>query len=214
MRRATCLFSLAVALCDIHGVRADEVPAKYKPAIEKGLAWLAQQQNKDGSWSGRDQSADVAGTAMAGLAMLMEGSTATRGKYAERIRKAVEWICENCQTGVDDGLIGARNRLDRTNYMIGQAYAVLFLASARARAEKIDGKSLEARLAKARQRELDDVLKRAVQFIAKAQSTTGGWFYISAKEAQDQEEASSTMPQVLALRAARQAGSELPTSRA
>ena len=30
---------------------ADEIPAGYKPAIQKGLAWLVRQQNKDGSWS-------------------------------------------------------------------------------------------------------------------------------------------------------------------
>lgn len=209
MHRATSQFTIVVMLGAGHLGRAD-VPEKYQPAVQKGLEWLAKQQNKDGSWSGRAQSADVDATAMAGLALLMEGSTATNGKYAEPIRKAIEWMRDNCQDGADDGLIGSRNRLDRTNYMVGQASAVLFLACARARAEKIDGKGLEARLAKARQRELDDVIKRAVQFIAKAQSSTGGWFYISAKEAQDQEEASSTMPQVLALRAARLAGIELP----
>jgi len=206
MRRVAYLLAIVITLGAGHPGRAD-VPEKYRPAVRKALAWLVKQQNKDGSWSSPTQPADVGGTAMAGLALLMEGSTATRGQYAEPIRKAIAWMSNNCQTNGDDGLI-ARNR--PAEYMFGQAYAVLFLASARAREDKIDGTGLEARLAKARQRELDDVLKRAVQFIARAQSTTGGWFYVSSKEAQDQEAASSSIAQVLALRAARLAGIELP----
>ncbi|MCI0359561.1 MAG: hypothetical protein L0211_13885, partial [Planctomycetaceae bacterium] len=62
---------------------ADEIPAEFKPSIEKSLAWLAQQQNKDGSWPDVWKQTDVACTGAAGLALLMEGSTAAKGKYVE-----------------------------------------------------------------------------------------------------------------------------------
>lgn len=190
--------------------QAGETPDKYKPAIQKGLAWLVKQQNKDGSWPARDSQSDVASSAMAGLALLMEGSTPAKGKYADNIKNASDWLVRNCQTGDDDGLFGRRDRLDRTGYMLGQGYAVLFLASAYAREDKADAKDFSARLARARQREVEDVLKRAVQFAAKAQAQSGGWCLTACKEAQDLEDVGSTLVQILALRAAQQAGFEIP----
>jgi len=189
---------------------ADEIPAKYKPAIQKGLAWLVTQQNKDGSWPARASDSDVSCTALAGLALLMEGSTAANGMYAGNVHNAVDWIVRNCQAGADDGLIGARDRLDRTSYMFGQSYALLFLASAYSREEKTDAKDLNARLALVRRREMEEVLKRVVQFSAKAQSSTGGWYFVSCQDGHDDDEASATLAQLLALRAAQQADINLP----
>jgi hypothetical protein len=189
---------------------AAEIPAMYKPAIQNGLAWLVKQQNTDGSWSARDKASDVTCTALAGLALLMEGSTAVNGMHAGNVSKAVDWIVSNCQAGADDGLIGARDRLDRTSYMFGQSYALLFLASAYAREEKTDAKDLSARLARVRQRGMEEVLTRAVQFSARAQSNTGGWYFISCQDGHDDDEASATLAQILALRAAQQAGIKLP----
>src|SRR5262249_38696331 len=150
-----------------HAAQAEEIPAAYRPAIEKSLAWLVKQQNKDGSWSDVSKQSDVTCTAVAGLALLMEGSTAARGGYAQNIERAVGWMLQNCQDGKDDGLIGQNVRQDRSGYMFGQSYAVLFLASAYAREEKSDAKDFAARLTAARQREMEGVLKRAVQFIVK-----------------------------------------------
>jgi cell division septum initiation protein DivIVA len=198
---------LSVAHRPTHG---GEIPAAYKPAIQNGLAWLVKQQNKDGSWSARDKESDVSCTALAGLALLMEGSTAANGRYAGNVNKAVDWMVRNCQTAADDGFIGARERLDRTSYMFGQSYALLFLASAYAREVKTDAKDFSARLARVRQREMEEVLQRAVQFSAKAQSSTGGWYFTSCQDGHDEDEASATLAQLLALRAAQQAGIKLP----
>jgi hypothetical protein len=187
--------------------RAQGIPDEYKRAIEKSLTWLAKQQNKDGSWSNLQNQSDVTCTAVAGLAFLMEGSSAAKGKYAENIRQAVEWMVQNCQRGADDGLLGANARQDRSGYMAGQGYAVLFLASALAREEKSEAKSFEARLARARQQEMAGVLKRAVGFIAKAQVKNGGWG-LTAEDGLDN--VGSTLPQIQALRAAQQAGIDVP----
>src|SRR5205085_4892436 len=68
------------------------VLAKYKPATDKGLKWLAEQQQKDGHWEGNGGGRTVEMTALAGLALLAEGGTAKDGAYAEQLRKAVEWV--------------------------------------------------------------------------------------------------------------------------
>ena len=189
---------------------SQEKPTMLKPAIEKGLAWLVKQQSQDGSWPDVMNRSDVGCTGAAGLALLMEGSTAVKGKYADNIQRAVDRMMQNCQKGKDDGLVGANARENRLGYMAGQSYAVLFLASAYAREEKSDAKDLDARLARARQAEMEGVLKRAVQFIGKAQTDNGGWAPISSQDRQVLDEAPSTLQQILALRAVQQAGVDVP----
>lgn len=178
--------------------RAQGVPAEYRQAIANGLDWLVKQQNKDGSWPSVERQGDVTCTAAAGLALLMEGSTAAKGKYSANIKQAVEWLMKECQ---QDGLIGLNVREDRLGYMTAQGWAVLFLGSVLAREERSDGKGLEGRLAKVRQQEMATVLKRAVDFIVKAQAKNGGWGVTSLSL----DDAESTLAQILALRAAQHA---------
>jgi hypothetical protein len=190
--------------------QAEGIPGEYKRVIERNLDWLVKQQNKDGSWSNLEKQSDVTCTGVAGLAFLMEGSTAVKGKYAENIKQAVTWMVQNCQEGAEDGLLGTNARQAPLGYMTGQSHAVLFLANALAREEKSDAKGLEARLARLRQQELAGVLKRSVAFIVKAQVTNGGWGFTSAQTGQGQDDAGTTLHQILALRAAQQAGIGVP----
>lgn len=190
--------------------RAGAIPAEDRRAVETGLDWLVKQQARDGSWPDVGGQSDVTCTAVAGLALLMEGSTATRGKYAPNVQRALDWVVQSCQEGEDDGLIGAHARQDRAGYMVGQGYAVLFLASALAREEKPEATGVKARLARARQQEMAGVLGRAVRFVVKAQARSGGWGPVAARGGPDQHDAAATLAQVLALRAARQAGAEVP----
>src|SRR5438874_1113153 len=84
-------------------VRADEVPAKYREAIRKGLEYVAKEQQRDGHWEGNGGSYPTTITSLCGMVLLMEGSTIREGKYAERIRKAVDWLMERSQR---NGLLG------------------------------------------------------------------------------------------------------------
>src|SRR5581483_6965736 len=61
--------------------RGDELPDKYKEVVKKGLEYLAKQQFKDGHWGANGDQYPVSMTGLAGLAMLMEGSTIREGKY-------------------------------------------------------------------------------------------------------------------------------------
>jgi hypothetical protein len=182
-------------------VRADEVPEKYRPAIEKGLAYLVKQQHKDGHWGANGDQYPVSMTALAGMALLMEGSTIREGKYATNIRLAADWLMDHSQKGGQrDGLIGnPDNPLETGRYMYGHGFGLLFLAC-------VYGEESDAD----RRERLKDILTRAVKYTINAQSSRGGWYYISRAEGGDQDEGSVTITQVQALRAARNAGIPVP----
>src|SRR5437867_1852707 len=88
-------------------VRADEIPEKYRETVKKALTWLVKQQHKDGHWGANADQSPVSMTSLAGMALLMEGSTVRDGKYAQNIRQAANWLMERSMKGGGrDGLIG------------------------------------------------------------------------------------------------------------
>jgi hypothetical protein len=176
---------------------AGEIPKKYRPAVEKGLAWLVKQQHRDGHWSAAADQYPTALTGLAGMALLTEGSTAGKGKYKDNIRRAVDWLVAHSQG--QSGLIGGGDQRESGRYMFGHGYGMLFLACA-----------YEGETDKARKRKMADVLNRGVKFSGQAQTTRGGWGYISAKDGNNFDEGACTVAQVQALRAARNAGIPVP----
>src|SRR5207247_5406852 len=109
---------------------ADELPAKYKDSVKKGLEYLKKNQFKDGHWGANGDNYPVSMTGLAGIAFLMEGSTVREGRYAPQIRKAVDWFLEHAQKGgIRDGLIGNPDHPTETGrYMYGHGFGTLFLA--------------------------------------------------------------------------------------
>ena len=55
------------------------------------MEWLAKAQQRDGHWDATGGMYPVAMTAMSGMALLMEGSTLSDGKYSNHLRKAADW---------------------------------------------------------------------------------------------------------------------------
>jgi hypothetical protein len=176
--------------------RADEIPEKYRAAVDKGLKWLAKEQNEKGWWGAGGNNYPVTMTAMAGMALLMEGSTTKEGKYAENIKKAADWLMDKShEGGPRDGLIGDTNLpQEAVRYMYGHGFATLFLAS-------VYGDESD----KAKRAKLKDILTRACKYIGAAQSTQGGWYYTSKAEGGDNDEGSVTVTQLQALRACKNA---------
>src|SRR5216110_2414334 len=108
--------------------RADEIPAKYRDVVAKGLDWVAKSQQRDGHWDANGGQYPTTMTALGGMVLLMEGSTIKDGKYAENIRKAVDWFMEpgRCQR---NGLIGnPNNPTEAGRYMYGHGFGLLFLS--------------------------------------------------------------------------------------
>jgi hypothetical protein len=199
-------FSLVVVCLALVGftclsVRGDEIPEKYRPTVAKGLQYLAKQQFKDGHWGANGDQYPVSMTGLAGIAMLMEGSTVREGKYSKEIRKAADWLMERSMKGNNrDGLIGNPDHPTETGrYMYGHGFATLFLAMTYGDEEDRE-----------RREKLKDILTRAVKYIAAAQSTQGGWFYTSKVDGHDQDEGSVTITQIQPLRACRNAGISVP----
>jgi len=177
--------------------RTVEVLERYKPVIDRGLQWLARQQARDGHWEAMNGTYPVPMTALAGLALMAEGSTPTQGRYAKEVDNAVEYLMSRAQK---NGLIGRPDDpREQQRYMYGHGFATMFLAQAYG--EENDEK---------RRRELEGVLKRAVEFTGRAQTRLGGWGYVSAMDNADFDEGSVTITQVQALRACRNAGIPVP----
>jgi hypothetical protein len=176
-------------------VRGEEIPKDYRNTVRKGLDWLAKAQMADGHWEAGGGAYPVAMTGLSGVALLMEGSTIREGRYASNIRKATDWCMGISQR---NGLLSPLNNSGR-GYMHDHGYAMLFLACVYG--EEEDGE---------RRRKLEAILTRAVEFTGKAQSSYGGWYYTSKQEGGDNDEGSTTVTQVQALRACRNAGIVVP----
>ena len=161
---------------------------KWDAAVEKGLKWVAASQSRLGHWTAA--SYPTAMTALAGTALLMSGSTATQGPYSASIRRAVDYLTSMAR---NNGLIGDPSRDNRYTY--GHGFSMLFLSQVLGEEEDRE-----------RRDELTRVLTKAVTFSGQAQTKSGGWGYVSAKDGSDFDEGSTTITQVQGLRGCRNAG--------
>ena len=162
--------------------------------MARGLEWLAGHQSRLGHWTAASDQYPTAMTALAGTALLCEGSTTMQGKYAPNIRKAVDYLVGRSRP---NGLIGDPGTDDRYTY--GHGFAMLFLS-------QVLGEEEDAE----RREQLIDVLSRAVVFTGRAQTSGGGWGYVSAKDGNNFDEGSTTITQVQGLRGCRNAGIPVP----
>ena len=192
-----CLPKLVVSITVWVTLSAGSVSATdpdVRRAVDQGLEWLASQQSRLGHWSANNNRYPTAMTAMAGVALLCEGSTTTQGKYAANVRRAVDYLVARSRT---NGLIGDPDRDDRYTY--GHGFSMLFLS-------QVLGEEEDS----IRRDQLIDVLTRAVQFTGRAQTEAGGWGYVSAKDGHGFDEGSTTITQVQGLRGCRNAGIPVP----
>ena len=93
--------------------RGDVKDPKTQKLISRGLDWIASTQSRLGHWSANESRYPTAMTALAGTALLAEGSTTTQGKYAKNIRMAVDYLLSRSRA---NGLIGDPGRDDRYTY--------------------------------------------------------------------------------------------------
>ncbi len=188
---------------DRRAPRSIAVDQSTRQSIDRGLEFLYRSQNPDGSWTdfvGRKvhyfydctQSRHVGSTALAGLAFLSSGALPTEGPrqaYCRSIRRALDFVIDSTSP---EGFISVSN-----SRMYSHAFATLFLAEAY-------GASLYPEAER-----LEDALRRAVGLIVQSQNEQGGWRYLPRAVDADM---SVTVCQVMALRAARNAGIFVPRS--
>lgn len=200
INRRAALGSMATALGVAASFSASARPAhagttnpKWDDSIRRGLKWVADNQSKRiGHWTAGNY--PTAMTALAGTALTCSGSTTTQGPYAKNIRRAVDYLIGRCRP---NGLIGDPLRDNRYTY--GHGFSMLFLSQVLGEEENEDSRE-----------ELVDVLSRAVKFSVSAQTKSGGWGYVSAKDGNNFDEGSTTITQVQGLRGCRNAGIVVP----
>ena len=166
------------------------VTPEVHAAIQSGLSWLAKNQANDGSWrnSGGYGSYPAAMTGLAGMAFIASGSTPTRGRYWREVRQSANFLLKH--SNPENGVISVPEEEGRSMY--GHGFATLYLASVYGMEEGLR-----------KQERLKRALDKAVDLIASAQSTAGGWIYTPDSNS---DEGSVTVTQIQALRACRMAG--------
>ena len=157
-------------------------------AVDSGLNFLAQRQNDDGSMGTGGWGRNVAICSLGGMAFMASGSTPERGPFGTRVGKCLDFILAN--TG-DEGFI---NVPDTTSHgpMYGHGFGTLFLAECYGMTMRSD---------------IREKLAKAVNLIVDTQNAEGGWRYQPQRRDAD---ISVTICQVMALRAARNAGLHVP----
>lgn len=166
------------------GGRADR---RVTEALRRGRDYLARIQTPEGCFGGQ-MGADVAVVSLAGLAWIAGGSLPGRGPHGEAVSKAVEYVVSAAD---DRGFLVRADRV-RRGPMYGQGFATLFLAEV---------------VGMTRRTDVSGVLRLAVKLILGAQNSEGGWRY--TPEPLDAD-LSVTICQMMALRAARNAGVYVP----
>ena len=165
-------------------------------AVNAGLAYLAARQQADGHWASGGYPSDTGITGLCLLAFLAAGHQPNRGRYGLTMSEAVDWLAKCVQRGgqyIPAGFINAGQGSGQPMY--GHGFATLALCEAYGMTHRKD---------------LKPKIEAAIRLIEDSQSddsgmlrSYGGWRYQPAKGDAD---ISVTVVQVLALRAARNAG--------
>ena len=195
-RLPLCLFAVAAALVPATaawGQEAPPMPDNLDASVARGVEYLSKRQNADGSFGGEEHRLAVSGLSV--MAFLACGHTPGAGRYGLVVRGGVDYLLAQSQ---GDGYYGKGN--DKGMYHQG----IVTLALAEAYGVEPD---------EARRRRMYDELTKAVKVILDAQAVqkpeahVGGWRY--APDAHDSDISLSGW-NALALRAARDAGMEVP----
>lgn len=189
LRAAVALLGLlpSAALAQSPAETAAELITPADPAIERGLKFLARQQQEDGSFgAGYGRNAAVVG--LSGMAFLASGSSPARGPYGENVERCISFLLSNTQPSGFITVSGSSSQ----GPMYGHGFATLFLAEAYGMSPRED---------------LRDKLRAAINLIVTTQNREGGWRY---QPRPNDADLSVTICQIMALRAARNAGVHVP----
>ncbi|HUY87629.1 MAG TPA: prenyltransferase/squalene oxidase repeat-containing protein [Pirellulales bacterium] len=178
----------SLSAADPEAAAAELITPAAQKAIDQGLAFLARRQNDDGSFASSDYGRNAAVCGLAGLAFMSSGSTPGRGPYGAHVSRSVDFILDHAQESGFIDVPGASSH----GPMYGHGFATLFLAEAYGMSPR---------------RDVREKLAKAVELIVNTQNDEGGWRYQPLRQDAD---ISVTVCEVMALRAARNAGLFVP----
>jgi hypothetical protein len=160
-------------------------------AIENGLKYLARSRETNGAFGTNGYRGNIAVTSLGGLAFMAGGNQPNRGPYGRIVTDALKFVLSMEKQGF-------LHNPDRTPHgpMYGHGFGTLFLAEA---SGMVHDKNLRE--------SVNTKLHAAVRVILDAQNGEGGWRYNPVPRDAD---ISVTVCQIMALRAARNAGIAVP----
>jgi hypothetical protein len=175
------------------------ITPEAEQAIDKGLRYLSSQQWPGGGFGTNAYRNNVAVTSLGALAFMAGGNQPGRGVYGRVVTDALK-----CVLGFEDkggNTPGFLHNPAGTPHgpMYGHGFGTLFLA-------EVSGMVPDPRL----REDVHATLKRAVDLILRSQNKEGGWRYFPGSTDAD---ISVTICQIMALRAARNAGVTVPKSK-
>ncbi len=196
----TTLAALALAVFFAHAEEpaappvADSVivDAPTEAVLNGALRYLAEQQNGNGSWTslGRKGEHPVAMTGYVLMCFLANGQLPEEGEYAKQVGEGMKFLLDSLMPD------GTYRGVDGGKYMYNHGIATLALA-------EIYGQTKSPAIR--------TKLERAVKLIVTTQGTQGphrgGWRY---RPRPDDADISVTVMQVVALRAAKNCGFDVP----
>ena len=185
-------------------------------SIERALAWLAREQNADGSFEAPD-SAQPAATSFAIMAYLSKGHLPGEGPYGQQIDKAIDYVLSLQQS---NGLLASGGDSSRVSvesqFQIGtvpisaktanynHAIAGLMLTEVYGTTDRTRAAKLKPAIVKALN------FSRRIQTLPKASpQDKGGWRYLNTQTAGDSD-LSVTSWQLMFFRSARNAEFPVP----
>ena len=165
------------------------VTSRTDQAVQRGLAFLTAQKNRNGSLGTGQYSGNVAVSSLAGMAAMCAGSQPGRGPYGQFVTDCVRYILSKENVG---GRVPGFLYQPNSGHgpMYGHGFATLFLS-------EVYGMVHE----KALREELREKLHRAVKLILTSQADNGegAWRYVPGNHGAD---LSVTVCQMMALRSA------------
>ncbi len=173
---------------DVEQAAAKLVTPAADRAIQRGLKWLTAVQHDDGSFATGPLRGNAAICALAGMAYLSSGSTPGRGPYGAQVERCTRYILANVQPS---GFISAGDTGHGPMY--GHGFGTMYLAECDGMAPRLD---------------IREKLAKAVKLIVNCQNKDGGWRYQPVVV--EVADISVTVCQLVALRAARNAGLFVP----
>jgi hypothetical protein len=170
-------------------------------AIDRGLAFLQRNQESDGAWRGGPrQPPNAAVTGLCVMAYLSAGHVPGEGRFGRTVEKGIEWVLKQQRS---NGIIAT----DGGHEIYHHGICTLMLAEAAGMTDQHLGEDLRSKL------------EKAVEVILKAQRTStgksrGGWrYHVDPRIDYPPTDLSVTGWQLMALRAAKNLGCDVPPER-
>ena len=179
----------------------DSISAETQQVIDRSLATLAVGQAGDGSFAdSRTNFGNVAITGLAGLALMAAGHQPGRGRYGDAVARAADYVVRRGNAnGSTPGYLNNADASMSHGSMYQHGFGALFLAEVYGMVPSPE-----------KQRALRAMLEKAIGLTRNAQNAEGGWRY--EPRSVQVADVSVTVAQLMALRAAKNAGVAVPKS--